>query len=226
MQKGDFLKVDYTGRVKASGEIFDLTSEEIAKKEKIFDPNNRYGPALVIMGNGMIIPGVEKHLESMKVGEEKKFDVEPNEAFGPRSPKLIRIIPLSKFVENKINPVPGAFLEIDGRNAKIQSVTGGRVRVDFNNPLAGRALSYRIKIVGKIEDKKTQVEEILTYFTVGFSAVSLEADKAVVDLKRKEHGFAKKLVTDMATKNVEGVKSVEFREPEKEADNKAVSNKV
>ena len=113
MQQGDFIEIEYVGRVKLTNEIFDLTSEEVAKKEKVYNPEAPYGPALVIIGSNMTIKGVMKELEKMEVSEERNFEVLPSEAFGARDPKLIKIIPFSKFIENKINPVPGTFFEIE-----------------------------------------------------------------------------------------------------------------
>jgi peptidylprolyl isomerase len=231
MQKSDFLKIEYVGRIKATGEIFDLTSEDLAKKEKVYNPNHRYGPALIIIGARMIIEGVERRLLKMKVGEEKEFELQPNEAFGMRNPGLIRILPLSKFIENKINPVPGTFVEIDGRQAKVQNVTGGRIRIDFNYPLAGKVLHYKIKIVEKIDKINDQIEEIVKYYTLQYSDIKVTEDKAVITLKRQEHPVAKKISSQMIIDNVKGIKKVDFVEPkppkkeEKKAE-PAVSTKV
>ena len=75
MKEGDFVHIDYVGRLSATGEIFDLTDAELAKKEGIYSEKTRYGPALVIMGAHMVIPGIEKQLLQMKVGEGREFVV-------------------------------------------------------------------------------------------------------------------------------------------------------
>ncbi|RLJ09464.1 MAG: peptidylprolyl isomerase, partial [Candidatus Aenigmatarchaeota archaeon] len=138
IKEGSFVEIDYVGRVEGTNEIFDLTSEEVAKKEGIYNPKQKYGPVLVIIGANMIIPGVEEQLKNMKPGEEKEFVVEPKKAFGERNSKLVKVISLMEFKKEKIDPVPGMFITIDGLQAKVQSVSGGRVRVDFNHPLAGK----------------------------------------------------------------------------------------
>jgi len=214
MQEGDFVEIEYVGRVKATGEIFDLTSEEVAKKEKIYNPKIRYTPALVIIGSNMIIKGVMKELEKMEVGEERTFDVSPSEGFGLRNPRLIKIIPLSKFTENKINPIPGEYFDIDGLQAKVQSVSGGRVRVDFNHPLAGKVLTYTVKILRKIEDKKEKIEALLKYYRIDFSDVVLKEKTVEIKMKKQASGFVKKIVSDLITKWIKDVERVEFKESE------------
>jgi len=212
MKEGEFIEIEYVGRVKLTDEIFDLTSEELAKKEKIFNPKHNYGPALVIVGSGMVIPGVMKEIVKMEVGEERQFEVSPSEGFGMRNPKLIRIIPFSKFIENKINPVPGGYFEIDGMQAKVQSVSGGRVRVDFNNPLAGKQLVYKVRILRRIGGDKIKVEKLLSYYRIGYSEVKTRESSLTIVSERPVSPVAKKMVTDMVSKWVRGIKKVDFRE--------------
>jgi FKBP-type peptidyl-prolyl cis-trans isomerase 2 len=152
MKKGDFIRIDFVGRVSLTGEVFDLTVEKTAREENIFTEGHKYKPILVILGNGMIIKGVELELEKMKVGDEREFEVKPEDAFGKRDQKLIKIISLNKFKNEKLNPAPGAFVTINGTNAKIVSVSGGRVMVDFNHPLSGKSLKYKVKIIEEIKD--------------------------------------------------------------------------
>jgi FKBP-type peptidyl-prolyl cis-trans isomerase 2 len=212
MKQGNFIEIEYVGRVKLTNEIFDLTSEELAKKEGIFNPKHTYGPALVIVGSNMVIPGVMKEIEKMEVGEEREFVVSPSEGFGMRNPKLIRILPVSKFIENKINPVPGAYFEIDGMQAKVQSVSGGRVRVDFNNPLAGKELVYRVRILKRVEGSRNRVEKLLKYYRIRFSEVRIRERSLAVVSEKPVNPIAKRLVNEMVTRWVKGIKRIDFRE--------------
>jgi FKBP-type peptidyl-prolyl cis-trans isomerase 2 len=209
MKEGDFVRIEYVGRVSDTNEIFDLTYEEIAKKEGIHNPNYRYGPVLVIIGAGMIIPGVEKKLKEMKPGEENEFDFEPDEGFGKRDVKRIKIISIANFIHQKINPVPGTFVEINGRQAKIQSVSGGRVRIDFNHPLAGKNLRYKIKIVDVIEKPLKRVKAITDYYRL---ECELKLENRILDVKTKENvqDIVRKLLTGVITKWVKEVKKVNF----------------
>jgi len=209
VKEGNFLRVEYLGRVSGTNEIFDLTSEETAKKEGIYNKDYRYGPVLVIIGAGMIIPGVEKKLKEMKLGEEKEFEVKPEEGFGKRDVKGIKIISLANFIRQKINPVPGAFVTINGHQAKIQSVSGGRVRVDFNHPLAGKNLRYKVRIVDVIKKPLERVKAITDYYRM---ECELRLENGILNIKTEEpqKNIVKKLLSDLITKWVKEVKKISF----------------
>lgn len=179
MQDGDFIKMEYVGRVAATGEIFDLTDEELARKEGIHNPKHKYGPMLVIIGSGMTPKGVEKQLKEMKPGEEREFGVNQEEGFGRREPGLIKIVSLQKFYAQKINPVPGEFVQIDGRHARIQSVSGGRVRVDFNSPLAGKDLHYKVKLTEKVTGTQAMAQALLDNYDMKAKATFKEGSLTI-----------------------------------------------
>ncbi len=211
MKKGDFIEVDFIGRVSLTGEIFDLTSEKAAKENNIYDRKHNYRPALVVIGNLTVIPGLEKELEKMNVGEEKEFEVNPEDGFGRRDPKLVKIISLSKFRQEKINPVPGAFVSIDGVHAKIQSVSGGRVMVDFNHPLAGKSLKYKVRIVRQITGPLEKSRSLLDHYGIKCNTELAEGTLTVkpekdVDKLIKE--FLKQKIKDLITE----IKDVKFEE--------------
>lgn len=151
----DFVKISYTAKVKDGG-VFDTTIEDVAKKEKIFDSKRIYKPLPVIVGEKHVVEGLDEALEGMKKCEEKKVEVPPEKAFGQRNPALIRLVPLKLFKQQKMTPIPGMPVEIDGRMARVQTVAGGRVRVDFNHELAGRTVVYDIKVE---EEAKTDKEK-------------------------------------------------------------------
>ncbi|MFH1445357.1 MAG: peptidylprolyl isomerase [Nanoarchaeota archaeon] len=209
MKNGDFIKMDFVGRLVATGEIFDSTSEEQAKKDGVHDPKQKYGPILIIIGASMTVPGVEKHLMEMRVGEEREFDVKPSEAFGQRSPELMRVLPINKFIKEKINPVPGMFVTIDHRQAKIQSVSGGRIRVDFNHPLASRELHYKIKITELIENPLEKAKTIADYFAIKCEA-ELKEDALTIKTEKKAPAIVEKLLGDWIKKYITDIKSIAF----------------
>ncbi len=208
MQDGDFVQIEFVGRVKNTGEIFDLTDEALAKKEGVYQKESKYGPSLVIIGAKSVIPGVEEKIKGMKVGEEKEFEVSPADGFGSREPKLVQILSFTKFIQQKVNPIPGAFVNIDGRNCKIQSVSGGRVRVDFNHPLANKTLLYKLKIINEIKDATERVQGLLKYFGIEGN-VKIETDKCEIALKQKNK-FIEKLLEDMVKKWIKEIKTISF----------------
>jgi FKBP-type peptidyl-prolyl cis-trans isomerase 2 len=198
MNKGDWVKIEFTGRIKASGEIFDLTSAAEAKKHGLFDEKKEYGPMLIIAGAGAMMPGVEKHLLSMKVGEKKTFDVSPMEGAGIRKPELTKIVPLSKFLEKNINPFPGLWLNVDNRNCRIMSVAAGRVRVDFNHPLAGKELTYEIEVKEEITDKKERIKVLLAHYGLK-GRVDAEGKSNVITLD-SGNPFMKRIIEETLKK--------------------------
>jgi FKBP-type peptidyl-prolyl cis-trans isomerase 2 len=220
MQKGDFLMIEYVGRIASTGEVFDLTDEEVARKEGIHDPKAKYGPNLVILGSGMTTPGVEKQLMEMKVGEEREFDVNQEQGFGKRDPQLIKIVSYQKFISQKINPVPGIMVNIDGRHARIQSVSGGRVRIDFNSPLAGKDLHYKLKISSKLTAPQDQSQAFIDYYGINAKSVFSEG-KLTVTSDTQLHETIQKVLDREIRKWIKQVKKIEFKSqkvklPEKE----------
>lgn len=209
MKKGDFVEIDFVGRIASTGEIFDLTDEETAKKEGIYNPKHRYKPSLVIIGSGMAVPGVEKALENMEPGNEREFELGPEDAFGGRDMHLIRIVSLSKFIKEKINPVPGIFVDIDGMQAKVLSVAGGRVRVDFNHPLAGKNLLYKVKLVRQITDTLEKAKALLSYYTVKCDA-RLDSEILTIETEKPMNEFLKKFLSENLMKWIPEIKNITF----------------
>lgn len=208
MDEGSFIKMEFIGKVKNTGEIFDLTDAELAKKEGIFNEKQKYEPQLVIIGAQSVVPGVENELKKMKIGEEKEFDVAVDKAFGKRDFKLVKILSLTKFYQQKVNPVPGAFVNIDNKMCKIQSVSGGRVRVDFNHPLAGKDLHYKVKIVSQVTDVKEKLDGLLEMYGLP-AETKLEKNKAVVKLDNK-NPYVEAVVQGAVKKWIKGIEKVEF----------------
>ncbi len=150
LKKGDFVEIEYTGKVKSTGEVFDTTSEEIAKQHGLYDENNSYGAVAVCLGAEQLLPGLDSALVGKEVGKTYTIEVSPEEGFGKKDPKLLRLIATSKFRRQGITPVPGLRINIDGVIGTIKTVTGGRTIVDFNHPLSGQVVEYEVKIVKKL----------------------------------------------------------------------------
>lgn len=213
MKDGDFVEIDFVGKVKDTGEIFDLTDAEEAKKAGIYEKEHAYGPILVVIGSKSVVPGVEEKLKEMSVGEEKEFELNYEKAFGKREPKLVQIIALNKFYQQKLNPVPGAFVQIEGRTCRIQSVSGGRVRVDFNNPLAGKDVMYKLKIVKEIKEMKEKVDSVIKY--LGLEGESrIEGTTAVIKLK-KTNKVLEQVVEKTLKMWMKDLKEIKFEGEEK-----------
>jgi peptidylprolyl isomerase len=161
LQNGDFVLVDYVARVKETNEIIDLTIESIAKKEKIIKKNGVYEPILVVLGEGWLFKPVEEELLTLEVGQSKIIEIPPLKGFGERDPKKIKIIPARELSKRGITPRVGERVELNNDVGIIRSVSGGRVTVDFNHPLAGKTLIYEVIVVKKIENILDKVREIV-----------------------------------------------------------------
>lgn len=196
MKKQDFIKFSYTLRV--DGKVYDTTDEKIAKEAGIFKENVVYKPLPIILGETNIIKGLEEELLKMDVGEKKVVKIPPEKGFGERNPDLIRIVPKNVFDENKIKPMPGNVVLLDGVPAKIISVESGRVRVDFNHELAGKELEYELEIVEKA-DTDEQKAQYLAEMVFG-DGVKAKIDNSVVEVSlEKKHVFNREI---LAKKNV------------------------
>lgn len=152
--KGDFIELSYTGYT--NGEVFDSNREVDLKK---LDPKAKVEKTFIIVGEGMVVSGLDKVLEGKQVGEEHTLSLSAKEAFGLRNPSLIRPIPLRVFTERRVVPRAGMSLVLDNNIVQIRAVSGARVIADFNNPLAGKDVSYSYRIVAKIDDvaEKTRI---------------------------------------------------------------------
>ncbi len=157
----EFVKVTYTGIEKGTGKVFDTNDKKTAEENGIYNPQLKYEPVLMILGKNQLIKGFEEALAGMKEGEEKEVEIPPEKAYGERREDLIRIVPLQAFKNSNIHPTPGMILELEGAPAKVQSVSSGRVRVDFNHELAGKTLIFKIKLVKKIEKEDEKAKELV-----------------------------------------------------------------
>lgn len=160
LQKKDFIQIEFTGKTK-EGQIFDSNIKEDLEKAQL---NLEAKPFVFCLGEDMFLKGVDEFLIGKEIGKEYEIELEPEKAFGRRDPSKVELISAKVFVQHKLNPFPGAIFNFDGRIAKVLSVSGGRIRVDFNNPLAGKDVIYKVKIIKKIEDKKEKVKALNEFF--------------------------------------------------------------
>jgi len=162
IQKGDFIKLNYTGRFE-DGRIFDTTDEELAKKEEIYNPRGLYGGDVVIVGAGHTIEGLDEDLEGKEAGYSGTVSIPPENAFGPSNPKLIETVSITKLQDRNVHP--GMPVEIDGKRGVVSRVIGRRVTVDFNSPLAGKTVTYEYTIEKLLEDGVEKIQGLLALYT-------------------------------------------------------------
>lgn len=148
LQKNDFIEIEFTGKIRG-GKIFDSNVKTEIEKSGL---KAKAEPFIFSIGQGMFLKGIDDFLIGKEPNKTYNIELSPENAFGLRDLKQIQLIPMKIFTQNKLNPSPGALFNFDGRVAKVLSVSGGRIRVDFNHPLAGQDLGYEIKILRKVDD--------------------------------------------------------------------------
>ncbi len=183
IKKGDFVELELTGKIKETNEVFDVTSESLAKENNLYNPSREYGARTICIGEHAIVHGLDEFL----VGKElKKYtvDLPPAQAFGKKDPKLLKILPISTFTKQQIRPFPGLQINIDGVLGTVKTVSGGRVIVDFNHPLAGRNIVYDIEVKKIVTDVKQKIASLLhSYFG---KAAEFEYANTKLTIKSKE----------------------------------------
>ncbi|UCE90941.1 MAG: FKBP-type peptidyl-prolyl cis-trans isomerase [Methanobacteriota archaeon] len=161
VKAGDLVLAEFNGWIQETDELFDTTDEALAKDKEIFDEKMVYGPQPMILGKERLFPGLDEHMLKAEVGKEYEVVLPPEKAAGPRDPKLVELHPMREFLRQDIEPKVGMEVTVRNRRATIIAMTAGRVRIDFNNRLAGRTLKYKYKIVSKPTKPKEIVEMLL-----------------------------------------------------------------
>ncbi len=155
IKKNDFIEVEFTGNITGTNEIFDTNIEKDAKKAGMKTENIK--PFVLAVGNKMLPVGFDDDLIGKEPAKKYTLDLKPEDAFGKRNPQMVRMIPTKHFHEQKINPERGMQLALDGQLVKILSSDRGRTLVDFNNPLAGKQVTYIYKINKIVTDQKEKI---------------------------------------------------------------------
>ena len=107
LQKGDFILIDYTAKVKETNEVFDTTSEETAKKEHLHKEGEIYEPKLVVIGEGWMLKTLDESLTTMEPNKASSVEIPPDKAFGARDPEKIKRVSLKHLTAKGVNPTIG-----------------------------------------------------------------------------------------------------------------------
>ena len=135
-KSGDTVKIHYTGTLD-DGTKFDSSSDR--------------DPLQFTLGSGQVIPGFEKAVEGMTVGDSKTVNIPPEDAYGPRREQMVQDVPRNALPDD-LEPVEGMALQAKGQdgnviNLTVTSVGDDAITVDGNHPLAGKALKFDIELV-------------------------------------------------------------------------------
>lgn len=135
-KEGNTVKVHYTGTLK-NGEVFDSSKE----KE----------PLEFTLGEGQLIPGFEKAVIGLNVGDSTTINIPSAEAYGDAREDLIIAVPKDQLPE-EIEPQIGMQLQVNQENGqpvpvRITDITDTELKLDANHPLAGEDLTFDIELV-------------------------------------------------------------------------------
>ena len=135
-EAGDRVKINFTGKLE-DGSVFANTADS--------------EPLEFQLGEGNIIPGVEKAVEGMNVGESKTVKVPPEQAYGQRRDELVEEVGRDKFPK-EIELQVGQKFDIPQQEGqpmvvRVVDVSEQTVTLDGNHPLAGRDLTFELELL-------------------------------------------------------------------------------
>jgi FKBP-type peptidyl-prolyl cis-trans isomerase 2 len=182
LKDGDVVRFDYTLWV--DGKMMETSQEEVAKKNGIHREGRRYSPLAITLGSRQIIPGLESHIRSHgQVGKTVQVDIAAVDAYGEREPQKIKDVPMAQFKRQKVEPQVGMQLTYENQRGTITRVAGGRVRVDLNHDLAGKALKYEYTVRDVLTDEKAKVEAVLeSLFPKGMVKYELTPEAVSIEI--------------------------------------------
>lgn len=135
IQNGDTVKVNYTGKFE-DGSVFDSSVVEGRQ------------PLTVTLGQGQLIPGFEKGLIDMAVGETKTIEIEPTDAYGSVNEEMYQEVEKSVLPEDIFE---GMMLQATGPqgvfNVLVKEIKETTAILDANHPLAGKKLFFDLEVV-------------------------------------------------------------------------------
>jgi len=207
MQTNDFVRVSYTAKIKETDQEIDKTDDKSVP---------------IVINSDFLMKGLEEALLGMNVNERKTVEITPEKAFGPRDPSLVRLIPISEFRKHNTEPKIGMFFQGDNMRGKVLAVSGGRVKVDFNNPLASKTLIYDIEVKEKIDSIDNKVKSLFEIY-IGENKEKIKVNvlnekEVEIEIPPLLNSLYKKRIADNIIKilNFEKVKFAEVFEKSKE----------
>ncbi|HMN11547.1 MAG TPA: peptidylprolyl isomerase [Bellilinea sp.] len=147
---------------------------------EIVDSSEGDDPLVFLQGHQNIIPGLEKALYGLKVGDSKAVSVEPEEGYGIRDEEEVLEVERKEFPE-EIPLEPGVELDLRDDNGETLSATileiGDELIVlDLNHPLAGKVLNFEVKIVDLREATEEELEHGHVHLDDEFEYDELDED--------------------------------------------------
>ena len=189
LQEGDFVKLSYTIRTVEDGNLVDTTDEDLAEEEGIDTEEQEFGPRTIVLGAGHVFDAVEADLEGNEIGDTGTVQIDAIDAFGEFDPDQVRTVSADKIPED--SRYPGAHVNVDGEHGHVETIIGGRARVDFNHPLAGEDIEYEYEIIDVVSDRLERAQGLLDMYLdidLDMWIESGEEEQTIYDDEGEEEG--------------------------------------
>jgi len=128
---GDTVAFTYEGRI-GDGSTFHLHDD---------------GLLTIEIGSGELVKGLENALIGMEGGQEKEFQVSPEEGYGEINLDLVQIVDSEMLTQTDIKPEIGLVIQTSYGNCHITEINDDNIEISYNHPLAGETLTYGVKII-------------------------------------------------------------------------------
>jgi FKBP-type peptidyl-prolyl cis-trans isomerase SlyD len=126
------------------------------------DTSEGQGPLQFLVGYGNVISGLEQEMMGMKIGDSKNVVVQPENGYGEFDEEAFITVPRDQFPKDIPVEVDTELTVRDdeghARYARVESIEGDTVRLDFNHPLAGAELHFNVKVVALREPSEEELE--------------------------------------------------------------------
>ena len=161
LQEGDFVELAYTAWTVEGDQLVDTTDPDVAEEEGVGE-DQEFAPRTIVLGEGHVFDAVEADIVGGEVGDTGTVTVPAADAFGEFDDEEVRTISADRIPED--DRYPGAHVDIDGEHGHINTIIGGRARVDFNHPLAGEDVEYDWEVLSEVEDREERASALLDVF--------------------------------------------------------------
>ena len=175
IQEGDFVRLAYTARTVENGQLVDTTDQEVAEEEGVDDQQQSFEPRVIAVGAGHLFDAVEEDFIGGEAGDSGSVTVPATEAFGEYDEEEVRTISAEKIPED--DRYPGGHVDIEGEHGHVNTIIGGRARVDFNHPLAGEDIEYEYEVLDVVEDRIERAEGMLGMYFDADLDMRIEVDE-------------------------------------------------
>lgn len=147
--KNSTFVIDYTLGVIDPGNqgirVIQTTDRQTAIDTNMYSPFNSYNPINITVGSPGILPAFSEQIAGMKAGEEKTFAIVPENAYGKYDSELVKSFPLSAINATQLRV--GSRITSDIGVGTVVALDADKAAIDFNHPLAGLTLVYKVRVV-------------------------------------------------------------------------------